>query len=211
MKRKILNKSDIIEILLISCILLVGLSTILYYHSKNTQKKYSRVNTVVNDIAYKLRDMRIEESILKNKIKESEFYNYIEKVYEVTDKDFFNIISIIYKKANENNIDPFLLIAIIQHESDFNPSAQSFCAYGLMQINYDAWKEDLQIDKKRIFDPEYNIDLGIIIYKYYLKRANNNVNLALFYYNNGEDMPKNKANYGYSKKILNSNYLNIKK
>ena len=91
----------------------------------------------------------------------------------------------------------------MQVESAFNPLALSTAgAYGLMQVHYAVWKDELQIEKSRIFDIEYNIGLGLKILKQYYDLANGNMDRALFLYNNGYKY----NNSGYIAKVNNSIY-----
>ena len=54
-----------------------------------------------------------------------------------------------------------------------------------MQVRYSVWKDELGIDRSRIFDIDYNIDLGLRILKQYREIAAGNMRRALFLYNNG--------------------------
>ena len=53
-----------------------------------------------------------------------------------------------------------------------------------MQVNLAVWQEELHIDKKKIFDVEYNIDLGLRILKHYYDLTKGDIKLALHHYNN---------------------------
>ncbi len=86
-------------------------------------------------------------------------------------------------------------MAIIQVESAFDPYAVSSAgAYGLMQINYTVWKDYLSINFNRIFEKEYNIDLGLKVLKHYYDNASGNMFMALFRYNNGYKYNNTKYN-----------------
>ncbi len=54
-----------------------------------------------------------------------------------------------------------------------------------MQVRYAVWKDELNIDRSRIFDIEYNIDLGLRILKQYHEVSGGNIRRTLFLYNNG--------------------------
>lgn len=76
----------------------------------------------------------------------------------------------IYEFADENNLDPTLVFAIIHVESHFNPTAVSQAnAYGLMQLvpstgGRDAYRrlfnEDGVPTKEFLFEPSNNIQMG---------------------------------------------------
>jgi soluble lytic murein transglycosylase-like protein len=68
-------------------------------------------------------------------------------------------------------IDPNLIIAIIQTESEFKKYAKSSKRYhGYMQI------------PKPIYDEYLNIDIGTGILREKINRANGNIRIANFYY-----------------------------
>jgi len=166
---------------------------------------YRTVN--LKELALKFKDVRNENEFLTKKIIDYKFAMFATRLYEQKDSDFLETALISYKKAGEYNLDPYLVIAIIHRESNFNPKAQSFCAYGLMQINYEAWKKEMNIDLKRIFEKEYNIDLGLKIYKQYLEKAAGDPWLALLFYNNGESMPVDKTNWKYPGNVMSSRFM----
>lgn len=76
----------------------------------------------------------------------------------------------VYQFADENNVDPTLVFAIIHVESHFNPTAVSHAnAYGLMQLvpttgGRDAYRrifnEDGVPTKEFLFKPNNNIQMG---------------------------------------------------
>ena len=92
-------------------------------------------------------------------------------------------------------------MSIIQVESDFKPYAVSKAgAYGLMQINYSVWKDELNIRFNRIYEKEYNIELGLKILKHYYDETNGDLLKALFHYNNGYKF----NNTAYSGKVIST-------
>lgn len=100
--------------------------------------------------------------------------------------EFSRIVETAFRKARRYGFSPNLVLSVIQVESAFNPLAVSPAgAYGLMQVRYSVWKDELEIDKGRIFDVDYNIDLGLRILRQYSDVAGGDVRRALFLYNNG--------------------------
>lgn len=95
------------------------------------------------------------------------------------------------KYSEEYGIDKYLVYAIIKAESNFNEQAVSKSdAVGLMQIMEKtameiAKRDDLDITREELFNPETNIRLGIKYYSELLEKYNNNFKLAIVAYNAG--------------------------
>jgi len=99
---------------------------------------------------------------------------------------FAKITEIVFRKSKDYGLDPNLIMGLIEIESNFKRYAvSSKGAYGLMQINYNVWKDEYNLNPERIFDIEYNIDIGMKILKRYLKVAKGDLMQALHLYNNG--------------------------
>jgi soluble lytic murein transglycosylase-like protein len=114
---------------------------------------------------------------------------------------FSKIVDVVYKKSREYGFNPNLILSLIQTESSFRPRAVSSAgAYGLMQVNYSVWKEELDIDNLRIFDIEYNIDLGMRILKHYHEESGGDLLQTLHLYNNGY----RHNNHKYKHKVVSS-------
>ena len=128
----------------------------------------------------------------KEKIK---LYQFKENVFKLKYPDFSKTAKVVFKKSKEYGFSPYLIMALIQVESNFDPFAvSSVGAYGLMQVNYAVWKDELNIDYNRIFEQEYNIDLGLRVLKHYYDEASGNLFTALFRYNNGYKYNNTKYN-----------------
>lgn len=88
-------------------------------------------------------------------------------------------------------IDDDLVTAIIQVESSGNPKAISNKgAYGLMQIRWSVWKDELKKagivkEKRDLFNPRINIEAGKYILAYYMDKHDNNLKAALNSYSGG--------------------------
>ena len=94
----------------------------------------------------------------------------------------------ILQYAGENDLDPFLVMAVIHIESNFVPEAQSHIAYGLMQMTEETAEWTAKDMKMKgdydITEPETSIKFGC----HYLKHLINvygNVDTALAAYNAG--------------------------
>ena len=96
------------------------------------------------------------------------------------------------KYSKENNVDKYMIYAIIKAESNFKSDVKSNSnAIGLMQLlentaveMSNSIKKD-EITEKSLYDPEMNIKLGISYYSYLLKHYRGNNILALTAYNAG--------------------------
>ena len=107
----------------------------------------------------------------------------------------------VIKYSKEYNVDENLVFAVIKAESNFDPNAHSRKnAIGLMQLMYETAQDvakmlELQIDEKKLLEPDVNINLGtkylsVLIDKY------KNIELAVAAYNAGSGNIDNWINNG---------------
>ena len=96
------------------------------------------------------------------------------------------------KYSKENNLDKYLVYAVIKAESNFNPNVKSNAdAIGLMQLMEEtAIERSNVIDNQDIaaydlYNPETNIKLGTSYLAYLLNLYNGNTVLAITAYNAG--------------------------
>lgn len=108
------------------------------------------------------------------------------------------IAHLITKQAEAYNIDPLLIVALIQVESSFRQNVMSYKgAKGLMQLmpktaEYINIKADKGIrDLDDIYNLETNIILGVAYLNYLLEKMDGNLEYALIAYNMG---PRNLYN-----------------
>lgn len=85
-----------------------------------------------------------------------------------------------------HGIDPALVHAVIEAESNYRPNARSQVgARGLMQV-MPATARDLGVaSAKRLFDPQDNIETGVKYLKFLLERFDGDLTSALAAYNAG--------------------------
>jgi hypothetical protein len=117
---------------------------------------------------------------------------------------------LIYEKARKYDVDPALVVAVIEQESRFKPRAKSHVgARGLMQLmpRTGRW-----MGARDLYNPEQNIDAGVKYIKYLDKRFNGDVKKIIAAYNGGEGnvqrykgIPPFRETRQYVKKVM-TNY-----
>ena len=114
----------------------------------------------------------------------------------------------IFALCEENDIDPAMVIAIIERESNYKASAvgDSGNSLGLMQIQ-PRWSEErmTRLSCPDLLDPYQNVIVGIDILVEYFNRGNS-VEWVLMAYNGGPSYANKKAEAGeiseYAQKVL---------
>ena len=133
----------------------------------------------------------------------TDFYRFQENVYRLQTPAFAEITGAVFNLSRKHGFNPYLVMAIIFVESGFNRHAVSRAgACGLMQVNYPVWKDELNIDRRRLTQVDYNIELGLTILRGYLRETKGDIIKALILYNNGYKY----ANSAYHEKIIATNF-----
>jgi soluble lytic murein transglycosylase-like protein len=141
----------------------------------------------------------------------SVFFNEMRRINESLRAEFFAeeipYGGLIYEKAKKYNVDPSLVVAVIEQESRFKPRARSHVgAKGLMQLmpRTGRW-----MGARDLYDPEQNIDAGVKYIKYLDKRFNGDLNKIIAAYNGGEGnvkryqgVPPFRETRQYVKKVM---------
>lgn len=103
----------------------------------------------------------------------------------------------IYYYSNKHQVDPYLVAAVVNVESGFDPEAESpRGALGLMQImprtgEWAAGQTGMEeFEKEMLLKPSYNLDLGIWYLSYLLQEFDSNQTAALAAYNGGQGKVK---------------------
>ncbi len=92
----------------------------------------------------------------------------------------------VIRYAEEYEVDPLLIFAMIKAESDFNPKAKSHNnAKGLMQLMDKTAIELSKQEEVDLYDPETNIQLGTYYFSQLLVKYENQTGIALAAYNAG--------------------------
>jgi soluble lytic murein transglycosylase-like protein len=116
---------------------------------------------------------------------------------------------IVREASDRHRVDPALVRAVIETESNWNPKAWSHKgAGGLMQLIPTTAQRYGAYD---VFDPQQNIDAGVKHLKWLLERYNGNLDLALAAYNAGEGavdrvhgVPAYRETRDYVQKVQNA-------
>jgi hypothetical protein len=109
---------------------------------------------------------------LNSKASEIKALTQVAKSIAPHEKNISQIAKDVYQYSKKHSIDPYLMLALIKVESDFNQKAISNTGdYSLAQINYKVWKEEF--NKKGIKlnfyklknNPQYALDHMALILK----------------------------------------------
>jgi len=134
----------------------------------------------------------------------SDFYRFQENVYRLHSPEFARITDAVFSLSNKHGFNPYLVMALIFVESRFDRHAVSGKgACGLMQVNYPVWKNKLNIDRRKLFEVDYNIELGLTILKGYQLETRGDIVRALILYNNGYNYTGNN----FHERVLASRFL----
>lgn len=106
--------------------------------------------------------------------------------------------------AHKHNVDPFMLIAIAEVESDFDDAAichnrNGSVDVGIMQINeywFPQLKKHTKNPRKALLSYKYNIDIGAWVFKQCVTRFGDSWK-AIDCYNKGASNPKDNSYYNH--------------
>ncbi|HEY2459115.1 MAG TPA: lytic transglycosylase domain-containing protein [Candidatus Acidoferrum sp.] len=116
---------------------------------------------------------------------------------------------LVREAAERHHVDPALVRAVIETESNWNPAAKSRKgALGLMQLIPTTAS---RFGVNDAFNPQQNVDAGVHYLKTLLERYNGNLDLALAAYNAGEGavdrahgVPSYRETRNYVQKVQNA-------
>lgn len=145
-----------------------------------------------------------------------------EEVKEVEEVEYFDVPldeelqDYIFELCEEHNIEPALVIAMIEKESNYNASAigDKGNSLGLMQIQ-PRWNQDRMdiLDCQNLLDPFQNVTVGIDLLDELFSKGNS-VEWVLMAYNGGQSYANRKISNGevstYAKTVL-SNSKNLER
>jgi soluble lytic murein transglycosylase-like protein len=198
-KRNLKKSFHVLVILFLMGI--TGLFIALVEFNSRYEEKHSRITSLSAELDRLADQMNLTQS----KLEDYDSLTFKADVFQQREPQLFKIIESVYKKSSQYGFEPELIWGVMKVESGYNPRAVSHRgAYGLMQVNFSVWKDELAIDKKRIFEIDYNIDLGLKILKRYYLESDGDIKRALHLYNNGYKY----NNFSYVSKV-NSQLWNL--
>ena len=105
------------------------------------------------------------------------------KRYLKAQPDRLQLLRLVYREAARTNLDPDLILAVMQIESAFDRFAISRVgAQGLMQV-MPFWRLEIGRPQDNLTDMETNIRYGTVILAHYIEVADNDLVEALARYN----------------------------
>jgi hypothetical protein len=131
------------------------------------------------------------------------------RAHPAVDMDRDGVEKLVREAADRHRVDPALVRAVIETESNWNPKAYSHKgAGGLMQLIPTTAQRYGAYD---VFDPQQNIDAGVRYLRTLLERYHGNLDLALAAYNAGEGavdrahgVPSFRETRDYVQKVQNA-------
>lgn len=133
---------------------------------------------------------------------ELEYLRFRGSATEIMHPEWVEILNATYKYSCKFNIPAAIILSVIHRESNFRLGAASPVAYGLMQIHYAVWRDELNLDFNRLIsDVDYNIMHGCIILKQYYNMTGDWAD-ALLLYNSGFA----RTNLKYVPRVMSSKF-----
>ena len=127
-----------------------------------------------------------------------------ERAPHIPESERLNLLALVHKEATRNNLNPQVVLSLIQIESSFDHYALSKVgARGLMQV-MPFWIDVIGEKQDNLFDIATNLRYGCAILAIYMKREKNEITTALARYHGS--YPKDY----YSRKVVKawqSNWL----
>lgn len=98
-------------------------------------------------------------------------------------RERIDILKAVHYEARRANLEPELVLAVIEVESHFDRFAISVSgARGLMQV-MPFWLDEIQLSDKNLFKIRTNLRMGSTILRFYLDKEKGNLTRALARYN----------------------------
>jgi soluble lytic murein transglycosylase-like protein len=170
--------------------------------SKHQVKKTPKVQSVSTP-TINIKEVRLDKDILSIKVKISQYIKD-EAKYEISVKDTKCIVDTVFETCDMLDLNPYLVLAIMHVESEFNVRAKSRSgAQGLMQVK-NSTKKDIE-KRYKISAPNpttRNIKVGSTYVAEIAKRYTN-VDTVLTAYSKGPENVR-RNNVAYINKVKNA-------
>ncbi len=192
---KYINRDKRVNLFFLTVALVLVNTTCIYFSTKTVEDNLdasmfsfvgSSDNPEVNNPSGNQKHMSVELEIFQNILRYSKLKHDIA----------FKLAGDIVENSEKYDVDPYLVLAVIKVESNFQPKAVSgMGAVGLMQLmpstaKYVAKKFDFKFKgRNSLYNPSTNVRLGIA-YLSLLDRRYNNMEHALWAYNYGPERYK---------------------
>lgn len=186
-----------------------------YIDKKNNEYKVSLMQNVILVNKLSLQIYETQQSVAKDQsILLTDLALQHTSAKKLNNTERIKLAFTITEQAKIHNLDPLLIIALIQVESTFDKYALSYVgAKGLMQLlpataEYINKKtKKLPTNTHNLFDTEINIQLGTAYIEYLLNKTKGNLEQALIAYNMGpgnmlKAKKENRLPKSYSNKVL---------
>jgi len=109
-------------------------------------------------------------------------YRLSQRAPHIPKNERLELLALVHKEASRNQLNPQMVLSLIQVESNFDRFALSNAgARGLMQV-MPFWIEIIGRDQDNLFDIATNLRYGCAILKIYMKREKQEVITALARY-----------------------------
>lgn len=173
------------------------------YDEKKKEQEKARLEKIrkAEEIKKAQEKKEEQEKVAISKNANDMIYYMMKKNGSISKSTATQIYNSVMKHSKTYGVDPYLVFAIIEQESTYNPNCSYEGAYGLMQL-YHSTLPYLGITKAEVFDIDANIRAGVYEISGNL-RTYGNETVALSAYNWGSGNV-NRGNYttAYARSVL---------
>lgn len=208
MKRKRLSPGRFLVLINLAWFAIVA---ILLFAVQWQQERLLAKGETVRYLAQEIRWQRYATDKANAQIVSLPEFQFLAQALATKDGDIYAVAKAAWKWGKAYGVSPHLIMAVAHRESNFDPAARSYdkagneLAMGIMQINYQVWKDELKLDPARMDDVDYNVQQGALILKHYLDKSPGDVGAALFAYWGGALAG---GRYTYPPRVLESKFFN---
>jgi hypothetical protein len=166
LKKKLLVQT-LLEIAELGIVGVVALFFLLLYFSANAQTAFIP-NMILGKWAW---GSQVNEGALSDSHKVANLADMIKKITDgqLSSDRALRYAALIYHAAQECEVKPLEIIAVIMAESSFKAESvnRKTGDYGLGQVNWEHWGKPFGLTTQELLDPSINIYLTCHVYKYF--------------------------------------------